>query len=690
MDSVLDHATASRTLQVVFVAAALACALIALSAYLDSQARLGLLATSAAGAFVLLTLVTRMGRVQLAAPLGIGLIIVIALWRAADGHGIRSLFIPALGFVIILATLVLRRAHAIAVAILTSLSVITLAGLEYAGLLSTTFQPHTSLSTLAGIVGVFLAISLTAHRLATSFHDGLRQARLKELSYQDIFNATTEAIFLVDPTTERIIDVNQSAQMMLGYSRPELLRSTLQQLAQRHQARKQVVDMMEAGLQGRPLLFEWVVTSKDGTEKTAEVSLRPSRVGSTKVLLAVMRDATEQRQLQAKLQESEKLRAVGQLAGGIAHDFNNQLTGILANATLLTEKLEDERLRKAAEVIVRCSRRSADLTAQLLAFARKGKHQNVDVNLEEMIREVVDLLKHTIDKRISLRMEFSAEVLSVRGDPTLLQNALLNLGLNARDAMPKGGTLTFRTSRHLVESTQTGISQPTLRHGEYAKLEVTDTGLGISPENLKHVFEPFFTTKETGNGMGLAAVYGAVESHRGDVTVMSTVGQGTTFTLLLPLSDVKKESTHLKVSAARPNFSGVRILFAEDERDVARATKALLKELGCTVTHVEDGTQALSRFKGSPDAFDLVLLDHMMPGMSGREALDKMRSLRPDLRAILTSGYATDTVIETERDDPPVFLPKPFGLKQLERSLERALEGTSDLTSSPESEIPFR
>lgn len=679
-ESVLDPSEAARVLSAVYAFGTVCCLLICGVGLSISDGRIAWLSGSAAALYAVLLLLARGGKVTVAGALGLACMLSLIVLAMVSGHGIRDLSVPAFGFIMLLANLVLADRWARLATGLTLLVSIAVSAAEAAGLYTTDMSFATTWSSVVLLALVNLVLALSARRLVRAFHAGLSHARVQELSYRHIFNATSEAIFLIDPTTERIIDVNQSAQTMFGFSRQEFLRSSLQQLAGKHQSVDQVVNMMDVGMQGEPLLFEWKIMAKNGSEKPVEVSLRPAIVGAQNVLLAVVRDASETRRIQAKLQESEKLQAVGQLAGGIAHDFNNQLTGILANASLLQQKIQDPRLARCAEIIVRCSRRSSDLTAQLLAFARRGKHQNVNVDLHELVAEVVELLKHTIDKRITLETQLTGEELQVLGDPTLLQNALLNLGLNACDAMPQGGTLTFETTPHFVEHTHAGVSAA-IRTGSYARIVIRDTGEGMDEVTRKRVFEPFFTTKESGNGMGLAAVYGAVESHRGDITLKSELGKGTAFTILLPLSESPQESVTLKIASPYRTFPNTRILLAEDEEDVAEAACALLEEMGCKVTRCPDGQAALDSFTESPDSFDVVLLDHMMPRLSGREALARMRALRPNVKALLTSGYSTETVIENS-DHPEAFLPKPFNQVQLGASLGRLLDASPETTAS--------
>lgn len=654
-----------------YAAAGLLAVFVSISALLGHEIRAAVMGASCSVLFGLLVLLAGNGQIRTAGTLGTGLALIIVVLEVITGDGIRDLFFPGFAFIILIANLTLDSKTA-RVASFTAWGIcVAVAVAEYLGFFRSSLNATTSIVSVSVVASIYLGITLVTRRILRAYQEGVRDARVQELSYRHIFDATTEGILLVDKETRLIVDVNKSGLAMFGFSRAELKSLSIEQLAGDHQSLKRINALFERGRRGDPTLFEWTATNKNGTPLAVEVSLRPATIGNREVVLAVFRDTSEARSLHNKLRESEKLQAVGQLAGGIAHDFNNQLTGILANATLLRDRLTDERLVRCADVIVRCSKRSSDLTAQLLAFARRGKHQNVNVDLNELIKEVVTLLEHTIDKRIELRTHLSSAPLKVQGDPTLLQNALLNLGLNARDAMPKGGTLTFETSRQLVEVTRTGISA-TLSHGDYARIVVTDTGVGMSENTRKRIFEPFFTTKEQGNGMGLAAVYGALESHRGDISVASEADKGSTFTLLLPISEHLQESISFKAVKVVERFDGLRVLVAEDEEDVAISTLTLLEDMGCSVTLCSDGQCAFETFRAAPESFDLVLVDHMMPRLSGREALRMMREIKADLPTVITSGFSNEAVVE-DADESALFLPKPFGHEQLSTIFVRAL-----------------
>jgi nitrogen-specific signal transduction histidine kinase/CheY-like chemotaxis protein len=386
----------------------------------------------------------------------------------------------------------------------------------------------------------------------------------------------------------------------------------------------------------------------------------------------VVRNIDERRRMQERLREAEKLEAVGRLAGGIAHDFNNQLTGILANACLVREAITDRpKLERSLDAIIRCSERSAELTRQLLTFARRAKHQSIPVDLAMLMKDVALLLERSIDKAIEveLRVEGTPRTL---GDPSLLSSALLNLGLNARDAMPQGGKLSFSAEvARLGAQSVLGPEGP-LAAGTYARVVVSDTGTGMDESTKSRVFEPFFTTKPNGNGMGLALVYGTIESHRGAILVHSSKGRGTSFEIYLPLADEAAAVPEPARPAERPTFAGTRVLLAEDEPEVADVTVAMLDALGCQVTLCRDGYEMLERFGREDAAYDVVIVDQIMPRVSGQDALSAIRALRPQTKVLVVSGF-------TGQDGLPAsgvgqeFLPKPFDVDALASALRRLL-----------------
>ncbi len=380
----------------------------------------------------------------------------------------------------------------------------------------------------------------------------------------------------------------------------------------------------------------------------------------------------EHRILEERLHQSEKMEAIGRLAGGVAHDFNNQLAGIMGYAELLVDSLRDEGLRVYAGNILKAARQAAGLTRKLLGFARKNSLVKAPVDLHAIIAEMIALLQHTIDKRIDVRLHLDARPSLIHGDPSLLSNALLNLALNARDAMPQGGCLAIATSTVQRDRRTVGLD---LDPGRYLRITVSDTGVGMSAETRRHLFEPFFTTKGPGEGtgLGLASVYATVRSHGGDLVVESAPGQGTTFHLFLPFG--VEAPRVAAVDAPRPQrpVEG-RILLLEDEDVVRDLLARILRGEGYQVEACADGEDGLRVFGRPGPRFDLVILDLMMPRLGGRDTFAAMRRIDPSVRALILSALPRDGEVQRVLDDGARgFLPKPFEQGELLRQVAGAL-----------------
>jgi signal transduction histidine kinase/CheY-like chemotaxis protein len=409
-----------------------------------------------------------------------------------------------------------------------------------------------------------------------------------------------------------------------------------------------------------PQSFEWLAKPGEAKAFWVEVVLRSADIAGEPCVVAVLRDITARRRLEQQVREAETFRAVGQLAGGIAHDFNNQLMGIMGNAEFLRQAVVREAdFQACIDSILASSRRAADLTKQLLAFARRGRRRNVPVDLHQLITEVIALGRRSIDKRIAIEQHTNAQHTVSQGDPSALQNALLNLLVNARDAMPLGGTVLFTTRNVELKAEAARASRRTLSPGQYIEIDVTDTGSGIAADVVGRVFEPFFTTKESGTGMGLAAVQGTMLDHQGSVAVVSELGRGTTFRLLLPVVDASIESEPARSSRPLIRGSQGRILVVDDEPTVLSVIERVLQQSGYDVTVCTGGQQALSYY--ASNRFDLVLLDVMMPDLDGVEILQRLRAAHPTARVMLMTGHAEENVQARLLDfsDVPV-ISKPF------------------------------
>ncbi|HET9276047.1 MAG TPA: PAS domain S-box protein, partial [Gemmatimonadales bacterium] len=395
--------------------------------------------------------------------------------------------------------------------------------------------------------------------------------------------------------------------------------------------------------------------------------------GKVAYLLQVLEDITGRKRLEEELLQSQKLDAVGRLAGGIAHDFNNLLTGIIGYADLLRDAPDaTPHVRQDAEAILLAARRGADLTRNLLAFARRSATRAEPVDLHGIVLEVVELLARTFDRRIEIRLDLSAPSSTLLGDHSQLANSVLNLALNARDAMPNGGRLTISTR---VQTVDGAPPQRELKPGSYIVLELSDQGIGMPPETLARAFEPFFTTKAQGRGtgLGLAMVYGTVRAHQGLVTVRSVPGAGTTFTMHLPLAPV--QATPPAGHPETPVSGSGRVLVADDEQVIREVAARILTRVGYQVDTVGNGEEAVERVLRASEPYDLVILDWNMPRLSGREACRRILAGRPGTRVVLASGLAESVAAEDLAAEGFVgVVRKPYNLASLSRAVAELRE----------------
>lgn len=385
-------------------------------------------------------------------------------------------------------------------------------------------------------------------------------------------------------------------------------------------------------------------------------------------IVALAQDITERKSIEERLRQSQKMDAIGQLAGGVAHDFNNMLAGIMGATELLKRsKNLGEKDKKYVDMIMDASERAADLTAKLSAFGRKGKTESKAVDIDTVVSNTLGIVQQTFNKNIRITTILEASETIVMGDHTGLQNALLNLCINASQAMPDGGNLTITTRNIHLNSVYCNTLPFTIKPGQYVNLEVTDTGSGIDDDNIEHVFEPFFTTKETGKGtgLGLASVYGMVEEHHGAITVSSEIGRGTTFHLMLPCSDESVGIIQDSSEVSQISASG-RVLIVDDEEIIRSTGRALLEEIGCTVVTADNGRAGIDIFKKSPTEFDFIILDMIMPEMNGTEAFYAIKEIDPNAKIFVASGYTKEEKLdELEKHGLDGFILKPFKLDAL-------------------------
>lgn len=428
--------------------------------------------------------------------------------------------------------------------------------------------------------------------------------------------------------------------------------------------------LIRAGADTPALPRETILVHRSGREFNVSVIAAPIRndAGEAAGSVVVFRDITGQQLLQERLRQAEKMEAVGRLAGGVAHDFNNMLAGIMGGAELLLLQPLNETARSCLEMITGSARRAADLTAKLLAFGRKAKMEFRLLDLHEVINSSVEMLRHSLPKKITIRTVLKAEQSYMTGDFTQLQNMLINLGLNAGHAMEEGGELQIETETHPLPEELCNKAEG-VPAGSALRLRVRDSGCGIPPEDLDRIFEPFFTTRKhgKGSGLGLAAVYGTVQEHGGSISVESREGLGTVFTVYLP---AVAEAPELPEPPAGILSGSGTVLLVEDEPTVRRAAVGMLAVLGYDVVEAENGRIAIEKYADLSAEIDLILLDMLMPEMDGRESFSRLRAINPQAQIVIASGFARDEDINRLLQQGAAgFLHKPYSISELSRVL---------------------
>ena len=397
-------------------------------------------------------------------------------------------------------------------------------------------------------------------------------------------------------------------------------------------------------------------------------------------------DISDQKQLQEEIKQLQKMDAIGQLAGGIAHDFNNQLTGILGYAELLEDALTDSTALEDVRNIRTSAMRSVSLTAQLLAFARKGTLEMDVFEIGKIVNDTISILGHTINRAIKIEKPASTETpLFLRADAGLIQNALLNVALNGCDAMPNGGTLTFSLkSVDDEDPIWTRLAADPV--GPYVHISIRDTGIGIEEEIIEKIFEPFFTTREDGNGMGLSSAFGTIKRHDGHILVDSAVGEGSCFHLLVPRCDApveQPESPSRTPDARREADSPLRILVVDDEPLLRDLCSRMLSRKGHQVITASNGTEATREYAEDGQNIDVVILDMNMPGPNGLETFRELKRIDPDVVALIASGYNLEQTSESFlQAGIRGFVQKPFRAADLTKAISRAISATISATNS--------
>jgi PAS domain S-box-containing protein len=509
-----------------------------------------------------------------------------------------------------------------------------------------------------------LTVSLVASpddgpRYVVSHIQDITAQREAGLLFEATFERSVVPKIVVDD--ERIvIDVNPAGAELLGVPHDEALGLTLDQLMPEEPIPETWALFMHMGA----LEDEVTLRRPDGTNRRVEfaatANVRPG------IHIAVVRDLTRQKELEVQLRQAQKMEAVGRLAGGIAHDFNNLLTAIGGYSEFLINGLEDTKLRRHASEIKKASDRAASLTGQLLAFSRRQVLQPRVLDLNAVVSDMDMMLRRLIGEDVELIAMLDPALSSIRADPTQLEQVIVNLAVNARDAMPGGGSMTIETGNEVTLD------------GSYVVLVLTDTGVGMTESQRQQLFDPFFTTKEGGTGLGLATVYGIVEQSGGVIEVSSEPGMGSSFRILFPGVDEDAEPLEQTSGGGATQTGTETVLLVEDEAVVRRLVSEILSSNGYAVLEAGDGPSALELLRRHTGSVDLLVTDVVMPGMSGPEVAQAVTAMRPGTQVVYMSGYTDQAIGHHGMLEPGIaFLQKPFSADDLTRKVRAVLDGSA-------------
>ena len=524
------------------------------------------------------------------------------------------------------------------------------------------------------IVSVANQVTRAIERKRTE--EALRQS---ESNYRNVFEGVQDAIF-VESMDGKILDINSRTCEMYGWSRKELLMMTVEDLIPEGHPIVLPHEMVAGGLSDQMLSTMNIRAS--GEIFPVEISVKLQKWGNQDVMLVVVRDVTEAQVAQKRALLQDRLAAVGQLAAGIAHDFNNILgTIMLYSELLLNDQSISTQGKERIDTIFKQAKRGSTLTTQVLDFSRRSIMEKHPFDLVPFFTDLEKLLSRTLPENVKINMDFNGESgYFINADPTRMQQAIMNLALNARDAMPKGGELCFTLNQLDVQDGQPPY--PGMQAGSWVRIRVTDSGSGIDPDVMLHIFEPFFTTKPQGKGtgLGLSQVYGIVKQHNGFIDAESTPGEGTSFIIYLPAIDEQVEVDDNKSEILTQDGRGETILVVEDDEATRNAICEILEAQGYSISCAEDGAVALSELEARGGAFELIISDLVMPNMGGRDLYDEVSNRYPNIKMVLITGYPlgghTRELLDRQR---VTWLQKPLTSETLAQTVQFMLK-TENLT----------
>ncbi|MCD6200157.1 MAG: response regulator [Deltaproteobacteria bacterium] len=534
--------------------------------------------------------------------------------------------------------------------------------------------------------GVADDIAFAMHVIESDEKEKQSQEALRESEerYRTIYDSSRDAIMILTPN-KGFLSGNPAAIEMFGCQNEDHFTSlTPAALSPEYQpdealSAEKAQKMMEIAMEKGNHFFGWKYKRVDGEEFYATVLLTMMKLHDEKVLQATVRDITERKKLEDQFRQAQKMEAIGVLAGGVAHDFNNLLTVILGNAQLaLMNIIKDESFRKEIQEIEKAGKKASSLTRQLLAFSRKQIINPKILDINEVINETEKMLERMIGEDIEFLTVLEPDLRKVYTDPGQIDQVVMNLVVNARDAMPRGGNLTIETANVELDETYFQSRNTESKPGPYVMLAVTDNGIGMDDETLSRIFDPFFTTKEIGRGtgLGLSTVYGIVKQNNGYCWVYSEPGKGTTFKIYFPRVAEGVVAGKEDEKLADVISGSETVLIVEDNDALRDITKKILQKYGYRVLEAENGEKALNISETHEGPIHLLLTDVVMPGMSGSDLSEKLQSIRPETRVIYMSGYTDNAIVHHGilRQDIN-FIEKPFSPESLGKKVRQVLDG---------------
>jgi len=661
----------TRNLSYILVSFAVAGFLVTLSSFYTDESRDGVLGLISGVFFSAMVALCYLGYKRIASGLSLLFLTGFSFYTMITAAGIHDISIIIVPMTVSLGSLLLSTVPFI---LLVMANVMGLFIIGFNTILKT--NGFVSLELFLEREEILIAsILVTASALAIRLMNGnylfaMGKIYNESTNRRELVNAIDEGILLVDSKTLNIIDANSFVTEFLKFDLKAIINS------QFHEVFSSGINDTNLKLKSKllevtdhnPVNFElFYIALGSQSELWVEFNFKKVVLDNRSYILIVARDITRSKTIDRELNQSKRLSSLGLLAGGVAHDFNNQLCGIMGLSDLIKGSRDFEQISKYATMITQCSEASSTLTTQLLAFARTEKNEPINFALQTVIQDALDILEHSLPKNIACSFHNSPDNdLIIYGEPGQLQNVLVNLAINARDAMPHGGGLRFDLSRHIKDK----IS--------YAKLLISDTGTGIEARHIDKIFEPFFTTKEfgQGTGMGLAASYGIITEHNGTIRIVDSSESGTTFEIMLPISTYESE----ELSETEPKDSMPQndcwIYLIDDEDIVRQVTHRMLDFKGFNVNSFSSVPAALEKFRHDAPMNPLLLIDRDMPGINGIEGVRMFRELHPEIPTIICSGVCDEELFSTYEwlQYKALFVQKPCPIDNLISTIGRALK----------------